>query len=226
MPGAHVWVMRPFLALLMFATFSSLGCLGTADTFQAINPNRDGGRSDGSANGGDNGGGNSSPDAGTTTSPDLSSGGGQPGATDAVSYNLQVINDWRAQYGLAPVQIHAPLHQYAYEGSDELSKACPSYSCSSYHQHYEKTLAEGTEVQAGFCNGAGENQGVGAVSTSQASIQKMIKTIVDNMMTNDASWNWAHRDVIINPHYRNVGIGLVFKNNKMYLTNDFTGPCN
>lgn len=132
-----------------------------------------------------------------------------------VKHNVDRINAYRAQKGLAPVLYDAKISAFALRGSERLARDHVPHA----------NFAEHGEGAPGFGPRSAENQGdpngVPAMDTDPArSGRKQIDIMLKLMM--DEGPGGGHYDNMMNPRYRRVGIGLADVGGKMYMTNDFS----
>jgi uncharacterized protein YkwD len=136
-------------------------------------------------------------------------------ADPLVRYNVERINAYRAQKGLAPVLYDARISAFARDGSEQLARD------HSPHAHF----AAHAKGAPGFGSRSAENQGdpsgVPALDPDPVrSGKKQIDLLLKLMM--DEGPGGGHHDNMMNPRYRRVGIGLYQGGGKLYLTNDFS----
>jgi uncharacterized protein YkwD len=132
-----------------------------------------------------------------------------------VKYNVDRINAYRAQKGLAPLLYDAKISAFARAGSDRLA--------DDHEPHANfKAHADGAP---GFGSRSAENQGdpsgVGpmdrdAVTSGKKQIDVMLRLMMDE------GPGGGHYENIVNARFRRVGVGLVYAGGRLYLTNDFS----
>lgn len=132
-----------------------------------------------------------------------------------VRYNVERINAYRANRGLAPLLYDAKISAFARQGSDRLSRDHVPHA----------NFAENAKGAPGFGSRSAENQGdPGGVpamdANAAASGKKQIDIMLKLMM--DEGPGGGHYDNMMNPRFRRVGIGLVDEGGRMYMTNDFS----
>jgi uncharacterized protein YkwD len=132
-----------------------------------------------------------------------------------VKYNVDRINAFRAQHGLAPLLYDASISAFAKKGSERLASDHAPHA--NFHDN-----AQGAP---GFGSRSAENQGdPGGVPTMDpdpgANGRKQIDVMMKLMI--DEGPGGGHHDNMLNPRFRRVGVGLVYVGGKLYLTNDFS----
>jgi uncharacterized protein YkwD len=132
-----------------------------------------------------------------------------------VRYNVERVNAYRLQKGLAPLLYDAKISTFAIHGSEQLS------SDHTPHAHF----ASNAKGAPGFGSRAAENQGdpAGVPSLDPDRTKngpKQIDTMLKLMM--DEGPGGGHHDNIMNAHFRRIGIGLHYAGGKLYMTNDFS----
>jgi hypothetical protein len=195
-PDMRKRVQRILLALVGAVAFciALAGCGGTRRSY---------GGDGGPSSGGD--GGASSGDSGASS--------GDP----FVQRNLDGLNMYRAQNGVAPLQLDDALSQFAAEGSQQLR------ATGVPHGHIMDAASSGAIWSSGFCNAAGENQAPSWPASSNAAELHSIDGILAQMMAEGPGG--GHHDNILGAQFARVGIALLVVNGQLWLTNDFSGPC-
>jgi hypothetical protein len=132
-----------------------------------------------------------------------------------IRYNVERVNAYRSQKGLAPLLYDAKISSFALRGSEQLSHD------HTPHAHF----AAGTKDVPGFGSMAAENQGDPSgvppfESDRVKNGQKQIDTMLQLMM--DEGPGGGHYDNMMNARFRRIGIGLHYAVGKLYLTNDFS----
>jgi hypothetical protein len=132
-----------------------------------------------------------------------------------VKYNVDRINAYRAEKGLAPLLFDAKISAFARGASERLSRDHVPHAHFAAHQR----------GAPGFGSRSAENQGdergvpaldADPVKSGKKQIDEMLKLMMDE------GPGGGHHDNMMNPRYRRVGIGLVDVGGKLYLTNDFS----
>ncbi len=125
-------------------------------------------------------------------------------AQTQLQHNLEQINAYRAQAGVPALQMDTQLNDFARQGSVELQQNHQSFG------HYKT-------------KGKGGSTGIWEEIQSHPGgwpIDGGLNATIDSLL--QALMNTSSRDVILNPQFRSVGIGLVMDDDKLYLTNDFS----
>jgi uncharacterized protein YkwD len=131
-----------------------------------------------------------------------------------VKYNVDRVNQYRAQAGLPPLLYDARLSAFAKVGSQRLA------SDHSPHANF----AENAQSQH-FGSRSAENQGdPGGVPVMDADPWRNATKQVDIMLKlmMDEGPGGGHYDNIMSPKLRRIGVGNVYVGNRFYLTNDFS----
>jgi hypothetical protein len=132
-----------------------------------------------------------------------------------VKYNVERVNAYRAQKGLAPLLYDAKISAFARRGSEQLSRD------HTPHAHFAAN-AQGAPV---FGSKAAENQGdPGGVPTLDGDAARNGHKQIDIMlrMMMDEGPGGGHYDNMMNARFRRIGVGLVYAGGKLYMTNDFS----
>jgi len=145
-------------------------------------------------------------------------GGGGGGSTTAdahVQHNLDMLNMYRAQAGVAPLALDDQLSMFSTTASMQLE------ATQQAHGYFMQQAQSGALWGQGFCSSAAENQAPGwpVNGDEDATIDAILKAMMDE------GPGGGHHDNIVNPAYRSVGVGLVLQSG-LYLTNDFSNACN
>jgi hypothetical protein len=137
-------------------------------------------------------------------------------ADPLVRYNVERVNAFRAQKGLAALLYDSAISGFALDGSKQLSRD------HSPHAHF----AASAKGAPGFGSRAAENQGDPSgvpaldprdkVKNGQQQIDLMLKLMMDE------GPGGGHYDNIMNAGYRRIGIGLAYVDGRLFLTNDFS----
>lgn len=133
-----------------------------------------------------------------------------------IRYNLKQLNIYRAQKGLAPLELDAKLSEFAHRGSLQLMRD------HLPHGHFADAGRAGTLFGAGgFRGAAAENQG-DPNGWTPMKVDAAIDAILRAMIAEGPGG--GHYDNIMNPRLKRVGIGLVLNaKSQLYFTNDFSG---
>lgn len=132
-----------------------------------------------------------------------------------VKYNVDRINAYRAKKGIAPIVYDATMSAFARTGSEQLARD------RTPHAHFAARI----QGAPGFGSRSAENQGDpnGVASLAPTPLEngkKQIDLLLEIMMNEGPGG--GHYDNIMNPAMRRAGIGLVYVNARLYLTNDFS----
>ncbi len=133
--------------------------------------------------------------------------------TEQQQHNLDKLNAYRATGNLTALTIDGQLSAFALAGSQQLAGG------GAAHGHFNG--AGGTVFQDGFCGQAAENQAPGWYGGDDDSL---IDQALQEMM--DEGPGGGHYDNIMNGKLTRVGVGMLHGDDgKLYITNDFSGPC-
>jgi uncharacterized protein YkwD len=129
-------------------------------------------------------------------------------------HNLDMLNRYRAQVGVAPLRLDAQLNNFALVGSQELMRD------HIPHKHFRDSGLAGSETQ-GDPNGW-PIVGWPSAPNVNATIDQILAAMMAEPLPPPGGLN--HHSIIIDPALVNVGVGLVVDgaNGKLYFTNDFT----
>jgi uncharacterized protein YkwD len=132
-----------------------------------------------------------------------------------VKYNVERVNAYRSQKGLAPLLYDAKISAFARRGSEQLSRD------HTAHAHF----AANAQGAPGFGSRSAENQGdPGGVpaleNDTMRNGQKQIDVMLRLMM--DEGPGGGHYDNMMNARFRRIGIGLFYTGGRLYMTNDFS----
>ena len=132
-----------------------------------------------------------------------------------VKYNVDLLNEYRAKAGRAPLLYDDRISAFAIAGSKQLSRD------HKPHAHFVAS-AKGAP---GFGPRAAENQGdpsgVPPFDRDRLVSGKKQIAIMLKMMFDEGPGG-GHYDNMVNPKYRRVGIGLYDPAGTLYLTNDLS----
>jgi uncharacterized protein YkwD len=131
---------------------------------------------------------------------------GDPAVDAARAYNLQRINEIRAQAGLAPYQSDDRMNEFAAAASKALSQTQVAHAYFSQN------------VGACNCGIRAENQGDPSGWTP-ADYKTQIDEILRVMM--DEGPGGGHHDAIVSTRHTKIGMGFVGLGGELYFTNDF-----
>lgn len=147
------------------------------------------------------------------------SGGGGGGTTSAdahVQHNVDALNMYRAQAGVAPLALDAQLSTFSTTASMQLE------STMMAHGYFAAQANSGAIWSEGFCSSAAENQAPGwpVNGDENATIDGILQA-----MMNEGPGG-GHHDNILAASSTRVGVGLIVDaQQQLWFTNDFSGPC-
>jgi len=144
-------------------------------------------------------------DLSTADARDAEADGAPPDMDEARRYNLEKVNEYRAQEGLEPVVLDDEANVFAQAASEQLSL------------DHVPHLYFRTNVYICKCGLNAENQG-SPNGWRVRDVHVQIDQILAAMMQSP-----GHRANMLNPAYRRLGAGLVRPGKDLYFTNDF-GP--
>lgn len=149
-----------------------------------------------------------------------SGGGGgapSPGSADQhQQHNLDTLNMYRAQAGVAPLTIDDALNAFSTAAAMDLE------ATNQAHRYFMQAGQTGAIWQDGFCGSAAENQAPGWPTNGNE--DAVIDAILKAMM--DEGPGGGHHDNILASSSTRVGIGLVVDaQNRLWFSNDFSGSC-
>jgi uncharacterized protein YkwD len=136
-------------------------------------------------------------------------------ADPLVKYNVERVNAYRAAKGLPALLYDAKISAFARAGSEQLADD------HRPHAHFQAK----SDGAPGFGNRSAENQGdPSGVSVMDPDPVKSGKKQIDTMLRlmMDEGPGGGHYENIVSTHFRRVGIGLVYVQGRLYLTNDFS----
>jgi uncharacterized protein YkwD len=131
-----------------------------------------------------------------------------------VRYNVDQVNAYRARGGLPPLLDDARMSAFATTGSQRLARDHVAHANFAEHasgQHFGSRSAENQ----------GDPGGVPPMDRDPArNAQKQVDVMLKLMM--DEGPGGGHYDNIMSPKLRRIGVGIVYVNNRFYMTNDFS----
>jgi uncharacterized protein YkwD len=136
--------------------------------------------------------------------------------TQLQQYALQLINQDRTQAGLLPVVLSSNQAAQA-QAQDILGTRQISHWMTNGEKPYMTYTSYG---------GLGAVQQNVATALCEGLVCSMnpvdeIKTAEYNMMYNDASSDWGHRENILDPHHTSVSIGIAYNDNTFVIVQNF-----
>jgi uncharacterized protein YkwD len=132
-----------------------------------------------------------------------------------IKYNVDRINAYRAQHGLAALLYDAKISAFARAGSERLARDHTPHA----------NFAEHAEGAPGFGSVSAENQGdPSGVPPMDGGAKRQIDAMLDLMMKEGPGG--GHYENMMSPRFRRVGVGLVDATGdagpRLYMTNDFS----
>lgn len=138
---------------------------------------------------------------------------------DFLAYNLQVINQYRAQKGVAPLALDAQLNLFAEASADDETISHVA------HKYFNAAKTAGTLFKSGFYGSAAENQG-DAFGWSALSTDPTENTLLQIDATLQSMFDegpgGGHYDTMMAAKYTRLGVGLVTMGGELYLANEFS----
>ncbi len=136
-----------------------------------------------------------------------------------VNFTLQLINQDRSTAGgLAAVSLDPQLAAQQHAYSMLINGYLSHWDTQGLKPYMRYTIAGGSEYVS-------ENvafiQAIGNYRTT-ASVEDAVKRLEYEMVYNDASHDWGHRDNILDPYHTGVSIGIAYNADSVYLVQDFT----
>jgi uncharacterized protein YkwD len=143
-------------------------------------------------------------------------GGGSTSSDEHVQHNVDMLNMYRAQNGVAALTLDDSLSTFSTTASNMLE------SSGMAHGYFMAQAGSGALWQQGFCNSAAENQAPGwpVNGDEDATVDAILKAMMDE------GPGGGHHDNILAASSTRVGVGLVVDANQaLWFTNDFSGAC-
>jgi uncharacterized protein YkwD len=146
-------------------------------------------------------------------------GGGSstPGSADQhQQHNLDTLNMYRAQAGVAPLVIDDQLNAFSTAAAMDLE------ATDQAHRYFMQAGNSGALWSSGFCGTAAENEAPGwpVNGDEDATIDAILQAMMDE------GPGGGHHDNILDARSTRVGIGLVVDGQqRLWLANDFSGAC-
>ncbi|MCL2476270.1 CAP domain-containing protein [Candidatus Bathycorpusculum sp.] len=136
---------------------------------------------------------------------------------DLVLYALELINQDRTEHGLSNITL-STINSGQLHAEDMLN--------NNYFSHWNKD-GHTPDMRYTLSGGQGavtENIAYSTGITNRDFYNKA-KTALERlqylMMYDDAEWDWGHRDNILNPIHNKVSIGIAYKDQCIYIVQDF-----
>ncbi len=135
---------------------------------------------------------------------------------ELVDYALSLINSDRQKYGLQNVTLSRVNSGQIHADNMLQNHYLSHWDMNGYKPYMRYTLAGGLGAVAENVAWQGQTGNVFPINVKSA-----IKDLEFNMMYQDASSNWDHRDNILNPRHNKVSIGVGYDDHNVYLVQDF-----
>jgi len=143
-------------------------------------------------------------------------GGGSTNMDAHVQHNVDMLNMYRAQAGVAPLTLDDTLSAFSTTAADMLE------STGMAHGYFIAQGKSGALWDQGFCSSAAENQAPGWPVNND--MDGTIDAILQAMM--DEGPGGGHHDNILDSKSVRVGVGLVVDSQQqLWFSNDFSGAC-
>jgi uncharacterized protein YkwD len=131
-----------------------------------------------------------------------------------VRYNVERVNAYRAQGGLAPLLYDARLSAFALAGSQRLARDHVPHANFAENAQAQRFGSRSAENQ-------GDPRGVPALDADPArNGTRQVDVMLKLMM--DEGPGGGHYDTIMSPKLRRVGVGIAYVGGRFYMTNDFS----
>lgn len=135
-----------------------------------------------------------------------------PSHDELVNYTLWLINSDRQQNGLQNVSLSSVDSGQQHANDMLKNNYFSHWDTQGYKPYMRYTLAGGKGAVAENC---------AAQLGSYFNLKDALKQIEWNMMYDDASSKWGHKDNILDPTHNKVSIGIAYDRNNIYLVQDF-----
>ena len=133
-------------------------------------------------------------------------------ADPLVKYNVDLLNQYRARAGVAPLVYDARVSAFALEGSRQLA------ADHRAHAHFAASPAYAGHT----AENQGDPNGVPPMGSDRTSSGRQQIALLLKLMFDEGPGG-GHHDNMLNPVYRRVGIGIFYTPaGALYLTNDFS----
>lgn len=130
-----------------------------------------------------------------------------------VRYNLDLLNQYRATKGVAPLVYDAQIGAFAMTGSEQLSRD------HKPHAHFRASIKGAPGFGSRSAENQGDANGVRSLGTERVG-EKEIARLMKDMF--DEGPKGGHYRNMMNPKYKRAGIGILEMGKALYLTNDFS----
>jgi uncharacterized protein YkwD len=158
---------------------------------------------------------------GTTGSPALLYGNAPVPSDYAAlaNFTVQLINQDRSTSGgLKGVSLNPSLAAQQHAYSMLVNSYLSHWDTQGFKPYVRHTIEGGRDFMAenvAFIRSPGSYR-------NTAAVEDAIKRLEYEMVYNDASQNWGHRDNILDPYHTGVSIGVAYDTDTVYLVQDFT----
>jgi len=132
---------------------------------------------------------------------------------ELVEYALSLINSDRQDYGLQNVTLSSVDSGQRHAENLLEAKVLSHWDTDGYKPYMRYTLANG--------KGAVSENAAWAYNSGGIDPFEAIKQLEHDMMYDDASSNWGHRDNILNAFHNKVSIGIAYDHTNIYFVEDF-----
>jgi uncharacterized protein YkwD len=136
--------------------------------------------------------------------------------SEMVEYALSLINSDRQTAGLQNVTLSSISSGQSHAESMLDQKYFSHWDTNGYKPYMRYTLAGGKGAVSENLAWNGETGNILSIDVKSA-----LKNMEYEMMYNDSSSNWGHRDNILNPLHDKVSIGVAYDRNNVYFVQDF-----
>jgi uncharacterized protein YkwD len=154
----------------------------------------------------------------TTDGPVVRSGGGvpaSPGSSNDIQYALNQLNAARASYGFAPLVVDSSISAVAYGHAADMAANGYFSHTSLNGMTYRQRLTAGG-ISYGW---SGENI---CYLGGSSGVQATLNWCHAQFWAEPYPGGGNHKDNILNPNYRRVGIGIATGGGRVYVVWDFT----
>ena len=138
-----------------------------------------------------------------------------PSHEELVNYALSLINVDRQANGLQNVTLSS-VNSGQQHAEEMLTHGYFSHWDTNGYKPYIRYTIAGGKGAVSENIGLVENWSPAGMSQKQA-----INESEWGMMYDDASWNWEHKENILNPMHNKVSIGVAYDHNHLYFVEDF-----
>lgn len=150
----------------------------------------------------------------TTVGPPRVAVPASPGSASMAQYGLSQVNAARASYGFAPLALDAAISAVAYGHAADMASHGYFSHTSQNGMTYRQRLDAGG-ISYGY---SGEN----ICYLGGAGVQATLDWCHAQFMSEPYPGGGNHKDNILSPNYRRIGIGIAIGGNRVYVVWDFT----